>query len=73
MFCKATGPFCSGNPFNRFIKRLIHRDGTVSASFDFLHIDYKDFRDITQGGAAGDEPLYQMDANIIQLFVSFWY
>jgi hypothetical protein len=45
--------------------------GTVNFSFD--HIDYKEFRDMSTGALFGDEPLYQLDANVIQLFLSFWY
>ncbi len=47
--------------------------GTVSFSFDHLMIDYNEFRDISTGAALGDEPLYHLDANIIQLFFSVWY
>jgi len=47
--------------------------GTVNFSFGRLMIDYKEFRDISRGALLGDEPLYQLDANIMQLFVSFWY
>jgi hypothetical protein len=47
--------------------------GTVNFSFDHLMIDYKEFRDISTGALFGDEPLYQLDANVIQLFLSFWY
>jgi hypothetical protein len=47
--------------------------GTVNFSFDHLMIDYDEFRDISTGALLGDEPLYQLDANVIQLFLSFWY
>ena len=47
--------------------------GTVNFSFDHLMIDYSEFRDISSGAVIGDEPLYHLDANIMQLFVSFWY
>jgi hypothetical protein len=47
--------------------------GTVNFSFDHLMIDYKEFRDMSTGALFGDEPLYQLDANVIQLFLSFWY
>lgn len=52
----------------RFVDR-----GTVTASFDRLHVDYHDFSDLTAGAPVGAEPLYQLDANIFQLFFSFWY
>jgi len=47
--------------------------GTVNFSFDFLMIDYHEFRNIATGAPLGDEPLYSLDANVFQLFVSFWY
>ena len=56
-----------GNGWN-FVDR-----GSVTFSYDFLGIDYEDFRDLTRGGAVGEEPLFTMDSNILQLFFSFWY
>jgi hypothetical protein len=51
--------------------------GTVNLHYDFIKIDYKDFRDLRRfpPGAAtpGTEPLYGYNASVIQLFVSFWY
>ena len=47
--------------------------GTVNLSFGRLAIDYDEFRDISTGATLGSEPLYQLDADIIQLFFSFWY
>ena len=47
--------------------------GTVNARFDHIMIQYDDFRDITAGSTAGAEPLYKLDANVIQLFVSAWF
>jgi len=51
-----------------FIKR-----GTVNVSYDLLSVDYHDFSDISAGQPLGMEPLYQLDADIIQIFFSFWY
>jgi hypothetical protein len=51
-----------------FIKRA-----SVSAAFEFLHIDYHEFKDLSTGAAYGSEPLYTLEANIFQLFFSFWY
>ena len=55
----------------RFIER-----GTVSLVYDRMQFDYEDFRDlrpgIGTGFAPGTEPLYQFDADVIQIFVSFW-
>ena len=47
--------------------------GTVNLAFDHLMIDYNEFRDISVGATLGDEPLYHLDANVLQLFFSFWY
>lgn len=48
--------------------------GSVSFSYDFIRFDYEDFRDLTQPAAvAGEEPAYGFDADVIQLFVSFWF
>jgi len=47
--------------------------GTVNLSIDHLMIDYDEFRDISSGATVGEEPFYSLDANVIQLFVSFWY
>lgn len=47
--------------------------GTVNFSLDHLMIDYDEFSDISTGAALGNEPLYALDANVFQLFFSFWY
>lgn len=47
--------------------------GTLNASLDHLIVDYDEFRDISTPALLGDEPLYQLEANVIQLFFSFWY
>jgi hypothetical protein len=49
------------------------KKGKVTASVDLLHIDYDDFSDLRVPAAVGEEPLYSLDANIFQLFFSFWY
>jgi len=45
-----------------FLKR-----GTVTAAYDRLHVKYPSFEDLVDGGP------YELDANIIQLYVSLWY
>jgi hypothetical protein len=35
-------------------------------------VEYHEFRDITSG-SLGDEALYELRANVLQIFVSFWY
>jgi len=51
------------------------KKGTINLNFDHLMIDYRNFRDLRNASAfaAGSEPLYDLDANILQLFVSFWF
>jgi hypothetical protein len=53
----------------KFVER-----GTLNVVVDHLMFDYEDFRDLTGTGAvAGSEPFYNFDANVIQVFVSFWF
>ena len=47
--------------------------GAVNFSFDRLMVNYTEFRDISRGAVLGNEPFYHLDANIMQLFFSFWY
>jgi hypothetical protein len=47
-----------------------------SANFDVqrLLVDYQDFRDVLDSGyKPGTEPLYRLDATVMQFFISFWY
>lgn len=51
---------------------------TANIRYDHLLIDYADFRDArrtdpTGGVPAGSEPLYRLNANVLQLFVSLWF
>jgi hypothetical protein len=64
----ASYEFISDADSQGFIKR-----GTVNMSLDVLTIDYDEFRDLTSGASAGFEPLYALDADVVQLFFSFWY
>jgi hypothetical protein len=57
-----------GNDTFGFIKRA-----KVTASLNLLHVDYDDFSDLTAQQPIGSEPLYQLDANILQLYFSFFY
>lgn len=47
--------------------------GSLTFSYDHLMVDYEEFRDISIGGPAGEEPLYTLEGNIFQVFFSFWY
>lgn len=50
----------------------------VTGRFEHMMIRYDDFRDATRtdpanGVLAGSEPLYKLNANVLQLFVSIWF
>jgi len=48
--------------------------GSVSLFYDHIEFEYEDFRDLTQPAPlAGQEPFYSFDADVFQLFVSFWF
>ncbi len=51
-----------------FIKRA-----KVTASLNMLSVDYHDFSDLTAQADIGEEPLYQLDANVFQIYFSFFY
>jgi Protein of unknown function (DUF3570) len=50
---------------------------SANIRFDHLLIDYADFRNALLAGqngyTAGTEPLYQLNANVFQVFVSIWF
>jgi hypothetical protein len=48
--------------------------GTMNLDVQRMLIDYQDFRNVlyTQD-PAGTEPLYTLDATVLQFFISFWY
>jgi hypothetical protein len=48
---------------------------TANFRFDHMLIDYSDYRDALLAAeyGPGKEPLYRLNANIIQAFVSIWY
>lgn len=51
---------------------------TANVRFDHLLIDYEDFRDArltdpANGIMPGEEPLYRLNANVIQVFFSIWF
>jgi hypothetical protein len=49
------------------------KKGSATVSFDRLTVDYQEFSDLSAGAPLGEEPLYALDANVIQIFFSFWY
>jgi hypothetical protein len=48
---------------------------TINVRLDHMMIDYKDFRNalLAPEYGAGNEPLYKLNANIFQVFVSIWF
>jgi len=53
----------------KFVER-----GTLNVILDHMMYEYEDFRDLRVAGVPpGTEPFYSFDANVLQLFVSFWF
>ena len=48
---------------------------SANVRVDHLLVDYSDFRNALLAGTygAGNEPLYRLNANIFQVFVSIWF
>ena len=46
---------------------------TLNARLDHMMVNYDNFRDITKGPRAGLEPLYKLNSNILELYVSAWF
>ncbi len=47
--------------------------GALTLSYERIHFTYDDFRDISNGGAPGEEPFYDFNADVLQLYLSVWY
>ena len=47
--------------------------GSLNFHYDYILFDYEDFRDLTQPGSVGNEPLYSFNAGIIRAFASLWF
>ena len=47
--------------------------GSLNFHYDYVMFDYEDFRDLTQPGSVGNEPLYSFNAGIIRAFASLWF
>jgi hypothetical protein len=47
--------------------------GSLNLQVDWIDFDYDDFRDLTQSGPIGEEPLYSFDATVTRLFASIWF
>jgi hypothetical protein len=53
----------------RFVER-----GTLNVVYDHIMFEYEDFRDLrTVQPTPGNEPFYTFDADVFQIFVSFWF
>lgn len=64
----ASYQFLDENDSWGFIKR-----GTVNVSYSMLSVDYHEFSNLAAGALLGEEPLYALDADVIQIFFSIWY
>jgi len=47
--------------------------GSLNFTLTMLQVDYDEFSDVSTGAVLGEEPLYSLEANVFQFFVSFWY
>ena len=47
--------------------------GSLNLELDWIRFDYDDFRDLTESGDVGNEPLYTFDARVTRLYLSFWF
>lgn len=47
--------------------------GSLNFYYDYIRFDYADFRDLTQAGSVGNEPLYSFNAGVIRVFASLWF
>jgi hypothetical protein len=47
--------------------------GSLNLQVDLIDFEYDDFRDLTQTGLVGEEPLYSFDATVTRLFASIWF
>ena len=48
--------------------------GTINIDLERMFQNYQDFRNVLYAqDAPGTEPLYRLDATILQSFISFWY
>jgi hypothetical protein len=45
----------------------------LNVAYNHMLFTYRDFRDVTQGGAPGQEPLYGFSADVVQFYLSIWF
>lgn len=76
---KELSTFTSHGPHLGVTYTLLDRQGdrplksTVNVFFDYYQFNYDNFRDLTSDAAAGEEPLYNFDAKVLQVFLSLWF
>ena len=47
--------------------------GSLGLNLDLIQFDYANFRDLTQDGPVGQEPLYEFDATVIRALATIWF
>jgi len=63
-----------GVSYQKPLKDWQHFDKySINLSYDYIQFEFEDFRDLTRAGAAGAEPLYNYDANVIRFYISIFY
>jgi hypothetical protein len=51
----------------------LFKKGEASLFLDYIMFSYDDFRDVTESGAPGSEPLYEFESTVLRAFVSVWF
>lgn len=51
----------------------VFNNSTINFYWDHLDIDYNNFRDVTAGGTAGEEPAYSLEADVFRIFFSSFF
>ena len=46
---------------------------SINFQFDLIDFNYDNFRNISDNGVPGEEPLYGFNADVIKIFLSAWY
>ncbi len=49
------------------------KKGQVAGSYRYMMFNYDNFRNLSQIGTAGQEPLYSFNASVLQLYFSIWF
>ena len=70
-FTSTTIGLSAGYDFGRAWKTI--ERGSLNLELDWIRFDYDDFRDLTESGDVGNEPLYTFEAQVTRLYLSFWF